>query len=284
MRASRLSFPVLLALVACAASEAPAADPAPAAPALEPLWIAKGFEDPEGIARAPDGTYFVSNVKGEGTARDGNGYVSKLSPDGALVTQRFAAGLNGPKGMTVKDGVLYVADIDEVVMFDASTGARLQSIQVPDAGFLNDMTVWGEEVLVSDSGKAAILSIRDGAAEVWLSDTRLAGVNGLLGDGDRLLVLTMNSGSLFSVSAAGEMAEIAAGMADADGIGLVPGGGYLVSSWPGQIHYAGEDGAVTTLLDTTEAGTLQNDLTVFDDRVIVPNWAPGTVTAWKVVR
>ena len=94
----------------------------------------------------------------------------------------------------------------------------------------------------------------------------------------------METGSLFSVSKDGEITEIATGMINADGVGLVPGGGYLVSSWPGQIHYVAEDGTVTTLLDTTEAGILQNDLSMFGDTVIVPNWVPGTVTAWKVVR
>jgi hypothetical protein len=99
-----------------------------------------------------------------------------------------------------------------------------------------------------------------------------------------MLVATMSSGSLYSVAADKTMTEIATGMIDADGIGIVPGGGYLVSSWTGKIHYVAEDGTVTTLLDTTSEGISQSDLTEFGDIVIVPNWEPGTVTAWKVVR
>jgi len=64
----------------------------------------------------------------------------------------------------------------------------------------------------------------------------------------------------------------------------VPGGGYLVSSWPGQIHYAPGDGTFTTLSDTVEAGIMQNDLSMFGDIVISPNWVPGTVTAYRIVR
>ena len=156
---------------------------------------------------------------------------------------------------------------------------------MPEAGFLNDMTVWGNKVLVSDSATASIIDVSSGEPVVWLQDEEnLAGVNGLLGDGNRLLVATMASGSLYSVSEAGELTEIASGMENADGIGLVPGGGYMLSSWPGQIHYVSEDGTVTTLVDTTEEGILQNDLTEFGDIVLSPNWEPGTVTAWKVVR
>jgi len=289
-----LSGAALCALAACAAPEAPAEDidtaapPAAetvaAVPALEKLWVADGFEDPEGIALAPDGNYLVSNVRGEGSEKDGDGYVSKLSPDGELIEKYFAAKLNGPKGMAVKNGVLYVADIDEVVTFDAVTGHDRKVIKVPGAAFLNDVTVWGDRVLVSDSGKGEIIDVSGETPAVWMTGERFGGINGLLGDGDRLLVSTMTSGSLFSVSADGEITEIAAGMEDADGIGIVPGGGYMVSSWPGQIHHVSEDGTVTTLLDTREAGILQNDLTEFGDTVIVPNWVPGTVTAWRVVR
>ncbi|HBX98321.1 MAG TPA: hypothetical protein DEG72_15620, partial [Hyphomonas sp.] len=34
---------------------------------IEQAWIAEGFESPEGVAAAPDGGYFISNVVGEGT-------------------------------------------------------------------------------------------------------------------------------------------------------------------------------------------------------------------------
>lgn len=276
-----------LLIAACSAGpgrEPPADAPAAAVPSLELAWTAEGFEAPEGVAPAPDGGYFISNVNGEGTARDGNGYVSLLSPDGTVVERYWAAKLNGPKGMAVRDGKLYVADIDEVVVFDAADGRRLDRIGIERAVFLNDVTVWEGGVYVSDSGAATVYRLDEGGAQAWLADDRLGGVNGLLGDGDRMLVSTMNTGSLFSAARDGTLTEIAAGMENADGIGIVPGGGYLVSSWPGQIHYAAEDGTVTTLLDTTDGPILQNDLTLFGDTVIVPNWQPGTVTAWKVVR
>lgn len=300
MRLSLISCLAILPLVACSAPAAPpeadtateaAPEPAvevasaPALPKLEQLWVAEGFEDPEGAALAPDGNYFISNVRGEGGEKDGDGYVSKVSTDGNVLERYFAAKLNEPKGMAVKDGILYVADIDEIVKFDANTGARLGGLRVPDAQFLNDMTVWNGKVLVSDSGTAEIIDVTGETPVVWLKDeANLAGINGILGDGDRLLVATMSSGALYSVSESGELTELARGMENADGIGIVPGGGYLVSSWPGQIHYAPGDGTFATLSDTVEAGIMQNDLSMFGDIVISPNWVPGTVTAYRVVR
>jgi hypothetical protein len=285
----------LALLASCSKAPAPAETPAAApevaatadeeerAPRLQPLWIADGFSAPEGVAEAPDGAYFISNVAGEGEAKDGIGWISKLSPMGELIAEKFIDGLDAPKGMAVKDGVLYVADIDRVRSFDAATGAPQSVISIDGARFLNDATVWRGEVYVSDSDAARIWRLSAGGPVVWREGEELAGVNGLLGAGDALYVSTMSGGYLFEATAAGGWREIAGGMIDADGIGLVPGGGYLVSAWPGEIHYVADNGSVASLLNTRDAGILQNDLTAFGDIVIVPNWMPGTVTAWRLI-
>tara|TARA_R100001244_G_scaffold49744_1_gene43889 strand:- start:1428 stop:2273 length:846 start_codon:yes stop_codon:yes gene_type:complete len=279
----RRFLPITAIVLAAGCVQAPAEPEAAALsiPNIEQAWIAEGFESPEGVAATPDGGYFISNVVGEGSVKDGDGYIAHLSPDGVITKRYWAAKLDAPKGMAVLDGALYATDIDNVVMFGVADGKRLGKVRIEGAKFLNDATAWNGAIYVSDSGDAAIYRISDGVAELWLQDERLAGVNGLLGDGDRMLVSTMTTGSLFSVTAEGVLSEIASGMENADGIGLVPGGGYLVSSWPGQIHYVGEDGVVTTLFDEEIS---QNDLTVIGDTVIVPNWGQNTLTVWKVSR
>ncbi len=264
----------------------PVSEPAAASipGSLELLWTASGFEQPEGAALAPDGGYFISNIgPGDSGAKDGNGYISKLNADGSVANAKFAAGMDGPAGLAVHEGVLYAADRDGVAMFDAATGAAKGKVLIENPGFLNDMTVWKGDVLVSDSGTATIHKITADGASVLASSEGWAGINGILGDGDRLLITTMTEGKLIEFRGADSETVIAAGMVDADGVGLVPGGGYLVSSWPGEIHHVSEDGAVTLLVDTKTAGILQNDLNVYGDIVIVPNWEPGTVTAWRIV-
>ncbi len=300
MRAATLAFAMLAAACSNDSGEAPVGVPAvkaaraeevapPSAPAvrprLVPLWIAQGFDAPEGVAPAPDGGYFISNVGGDEKAKDGAGWISKLSADGEILAARFIDGLDGPKGMAVLDGKLYVADIDHVRVFDAASGAPREVIALDGAIFLNDATEWSGAVYVSDSATARVWRLAPEGPMIWREGEDLIGVNGLLGVGDRMLVSTMTSGSLYEATTNGGWREIATGMIDADGIGIVPdsaGGGYLVSSWPGDIHHVATDGAVASLLNTREAGILQNDLTMFGDIVIVPNWMPGTVTAWRV--
>lgn len=293
-----LLFPSLAVLMLSACGDAaPAKTAEPevvaeeAAPAvagarsLELVWMASGFEQPEGAALAPDGGYFISNIgPGDSAALDSNGYISKVNADGSVAAAKFAEGLHAPTGMVVKDGVLYVADRDGVAMIDAATGASKGKVLIEGVQFLNDLTEWKGDILVSDSGTGAIHKVTADGAAPFASSVDWAGINGLLGDGDRLLISTMTDGKLIEMSGP-ELTEnlIATGMKDADGIGLVPGGGYLVSSWPGEIHHVTEDGKVSLLVDTKADGILQNDLSVFGDVVIVPNWEPGTVTAWKIV-
>lgn len=255
------------------------------APALVQAWRAEGLCNPEGVAEAPDGALFISNVCGEGDARDGNGFISRLSKSGEILDLKFIEGLDEPKGMAVHDGHLYVADIDIVRIYDATTGEALDGAPIEGARFLNDATVWQDDVFVSDSGAGRIWRFTGTSIDLWREGGDLRGVNGLLGVGDRMFVSTMTSGSLFEATAPGGWRTIAAGMEDADGIGVVDkksGGGFLVSSWPGKIHHVSIKGDVTTVVDTTAEKILQNDLTIIDGLIVVPNWEPSTVTAWTL--
>ncbi len=278
-------FSIILPLAACAA-ETPAESQTEeaGAPKLEQLWLAEGFASPEGAAQAPQGGYFISNVAGEGADKDGEGWISLISEDGEIVTERFADGFHAPKGMAVLDGVLYVADIDRVRMIDAATGEAKGDIPIEGGKFLNDATVWNGAVYVSDSLTNSVLKIEDGAASTWITDDRLGKINGILGAGDTLYIVTMDTGSLYAANANGELTEIATGMIPADGVGLLEGGGWLVSTVPGEIYYVSLEGETEQLSDTREAGISQNDLNVYGDIAIVPNWRPGTVTAWKISR
>lgn len=94
----------------------------------------------------------------------------------------------------------------------------------------------------------------------------------------------MREGHLIKYRGDGEYDILASGMANADGVGRIKGDGYLVSSWSGQIHYVSPEGEVQMLLDLQDQGIFQNDLNIHDDIVFVPNWVPGTITAWRIIR
>src|SRR5690606_728938 len=102
-----------------------------------PLTISEGFSTPESVLYDADSDlYLVSNINGEPTGVDDNGYITRISPDGTISDAKWIDGakdnvkLDAPKGMAIVDGVLYVADITTVRQFDAKTGEPKGEINV----------------------------------------------------------------------------------------------------------------------------------------------------------
>ena len=126
-----LSVLGLVALAACA-RETPTA--APDAVRLEQVWRVGGLANPESAAMSADGTFlYVTNVNGEGEAKDGNGFIARVSTDGRMLQREFATGLDAPKGIMLGGDALYVADIDQLVVIDAATGAVRRRVPAPGA-------------------------------------------------------------------------------------------------------------------------------------------------------
>src|SRR5690554_3474022 len=53
---------------------------------------------------------YVSNINGSPTELDANGFITALSPDGAIVELKWVEGLHAPKGLAIQGDRLYVAD------------------------------------------------------------------------------------------------------------------------------------------------------------------------------
>jgi len=267
----------VFAMVACSAEPAVT---------LEKEWVLSGFDSPECVMESDDGSFlYVSNVNGDGSDVDGNGYIARISLDGKLLENDWVTGLNAPKGMALADGILFVSDIDHLVKIDVSTQEILERIPVEGAVFLNDVAVIDGGVLVSDSANARIYHYADGEVTVWLENDQLSGVNGLTPQNDRLLLTTMEAGELIAVDFnSKEMSVIADGMKNADGIKQYKDGSYIVSSWPGKLYRVTADGEKAVLLDTEENTILLNDFTLVGNTLVVPNWRPGTVRAFRLVK
>jgi outer membrane protein assembly factor BamB len=275
---------LLLPAVALAAGCASTTTKSP--PRLDVDWTLDGFANPESVLPAADGRFlYVSNVAGEGDARDGNGFIARISPDGKMLEREWARGLDGPKGLGLHDGTLFVADITRVVALDAATGAERARYDAPGAKFLNDVAVLDDgTVLVSDSGTARIFALRDGRLETWLEHDLLRAVNGLLPERGRLVVTTMQGRLLAVDMQTRAVATLAEGLANADGVVALGRGEYLVGEWPGRLFHVRADGTSTTLLDSREQKVYLNDFLRVGDRLLVPNWEPSRVTAYRIER
>lgn len=266
------------------------ADQAPRASAyvLTPMWTVDGLAAPESVLLSADnGFFYVSNVNGEGEVKDGNGFISRISRDGIMLEREWARGLDAPKGMALKDGRLYIADITRLVVIDAATGKTEQVYNAPGAGFLNDVAVLADGVIIAaDSDTGAIYRFDGPTAAVWIKDPQLRSVNGLLPASGKLYITTMQGLLLEADPATRALKVLATGLGDADGLARLNDGTFLVGEWPGRLFHVAAGGKVTTISDTREAGTYLNDFLVTDDLtrkvLVAPHWKPGTLTQYDL--
>lgn len=276
--------PLLVVCLLAAACGSPPPGKAAAQDNRVPVWTLTGLSDPESVALAADGrSLYVANVAGEGDVKDGNGFISRVSMDGKLLEREWVKGLDAPKGAIVKGGRLFVSDIDRLVEIDTASGKVVARYPVPDAKFLNDVAVAPDgTVLVADSGTGRILQLKDGAVSVWSTDPELRSVNGLLPEPGRLLVTTMEGKFLAFDYRAKAVKVLAKDLGQADGVARAEGDSYFVSEWPGRLFVVMADGTSRVLLDSREAGTYINDFIRVGDLLIVPNWKPGTLRAYRI--
>lgn len=154
------------------------------------LWELTGVKTPESVvADLTSGVIYVSSIDGKPLDKDGNGFISQVSLDGRMIKADWITGLDAPKGLALRKGKLYVADIDQLVEIDVKDGKILKKYPAKDAVFLNDVVVSSDDqVFVSDTGTNTIWRLADGKFESWLKDDKLMGPNGLMIQGDQMLV------------------------------------------------------------------------------------------------
>jgi outer membrane protein assembly factor BamB len=254
---------------------------------------------------APSDRYLVANVAGKLSARSGKGFISAFSPSGTVAQARWIVGgtngvtLNAPKGLVVKEDLLYVADVDTVRAFDVKTGAPRGELEIPGAVYLAGMTASADgRVLVADAGihikdDGRFDVVNDGA--IWTVDAidRPPGkvaVKGTLGgpsaldarpDGS-LLVATLVDGTIYRVDPAGKKYdELTAERGKLDGVVQVENKIY-VSSWGAAAVYRRIEGG-TLAVQLSELQTPGGlGLDTMRNRLIVPLLGADRVEVFTV--
>ncbi|MBZ9863224.1 ATP/GTP-binding protein [Mesorhizobium sp. CA12] len=235
------------------------------------LWRATGFEQPESaLVDAAHNRIVVSNIVGNPGAVDGNGYLSLLSMDGKVISRRWVDGMDAPKGMAIADGRLYAADITKVRVVDLASGRLVETIDVPGAVFLNDMTADSAgKVYVSDMLADTIYRIDGDRPELFVKDALLASPNGVFANGGRLIVASWGKGidkTDFSTAEPGGLLSVdlatkkvtplpaAQKFADLDGVIAIGDTMYATAYMTGTL-YSYKPGGVPTVVATFKPGS-----------------------------
>lgn len=261
------------------------------------LWEVSEVKNPESaLADLTSGVIFVANVNGGMTDKDSNGFISTVSLDGRLIKGDWVTGLDAPKGLaTIKDK-LYVADIDQLVEIDIKEGKVLNKFPAKDAKFLNDVAASSEgHVYVSDTGTDTIWRLADGKFEPWLQSEQLTGPNGLLVQGDQLIVASFGKvgangpegpSNLKAVSLADKTVKPlgdGSAIGNLDGLEALDATHFLVTDFMGGklLRVDADTGKAETLLTLTQ-GAADIAYIAASRVVIIPNMTDSKLTAYKL--
>ncbi len=175
-------------------ADKPAPTESPSATPFPVVWTLS-----EGVA-APESTYldqgsgflFVSQIgEGGGMAKDGDGWISKLTPEGTVIQKKWATGLNAPKGLRSTGDKLWVTDIDRILAFSITSGEKVSELTIPGALFLNDLAcAKNGTVYVSDMLAGKIYQYKEEtlSLSVLIEGDQIEHPNGLLIQNGKLII------------------------------------------------------------------------------------------------
>jgi hypothetical protein len=225
---------------------------------------------------------YVSLIDGAGWDADGKGGIGIVSDNGKVINANWVTGLNAPKGMALVSGVLYVADITEIVSIDFKSGKILKKDKINGAIALNDITADPSgTVYVSDSRAGKILTYSNGEAKVLLEN--LKDVNGVKWHNNKLY-LTGNNAFIEYDPARQSQREICKLENGGDGIEPYKDGFY-VTSWLGYLYHVDAQGNRKTLRETHQTNKFKTADIGLDQKkgiVYIPTFFGNTVEAWKI--
>jgi sugar lactone lactonase YvrE len=285
----------------------PAVPPPPAAPGATRVLAVAGFSTPESVLHdSTQDIYFVSNINGSPTAKDNNGFISRVRPDGAIENLKFIEGgragvtLNAPKGLGVTGDTLWVADIDAVRAFNARTGAPVDSFKLDSAGavFLNDLAIASGAIYITDTGikfddvgnvlhpgPDRVFRIGpDRKITIAARGDSLGWPNGIAVDpvGKRFVIVSFGPTKAVLAWKPGDKAPkvIAKGAGGFDGV-VVVGTRILVSSWTDSTVSAYETGQeVKVITGVPSPADIGYDAK--RNRVLVPIFTGNRVEIWQL--
>jgi sugar lactone lactonase YvrE len=259
------------------------------AQSLTQLWSTdSSLRVPESVFHDPKTErIYVANIEGKGVwEKDGRGSISIITASGKILSPYWVTGLHAPKGMTMFQDFLIVADVDSVVIIEPLRAQILKKIYVEGAQALNDITSDKRgNMYVSDSKTKKIHKIDGAKLNVTVYLDSLKGPNGVLFV-DRTLYYA-DAGGFYKLGKDKQKILIVDGLeGGTDGIEQIDEENFLVSCWSGTLWHINLKGEKKLLLDTRS--TQMNAADIGYDKVkkivYVPTFWKNSVVAYQLAQ
>jgi sugar lactone lactonase YvrE len=253
---------------------------------LEKIWETDSvLKVPESvILDAKNQRLYVSNIDGKNAwEKDGKGSVALLTLSGRVFNPVWVTGLHAPKGMSMFQDFLIVADVDSVVIIDVIKGQVIKKIFVEGAKALNDLVCDKRgNMYVTDSKENKVFFIDAVKLKPELYLEGLTGVNGVTLFEKTLYIV--DAGTLYRIGKDKEKIKIADGMEGrTDGVEAIDENTFIVSCWEGAIWWVKSNGEKKLLWDAKKEGYNTADIGIDKktQTLYVPTFWRNTVRAYK---
>ncbi|MFS4467803.1 SMP-30/gluconolactonase/LRE family protein [Maribacter sp. 2210JD10-5] len=253
-------------------------------PVLKMLWRTDAvFKTPESaLFDVERNVIYVSNLNENPREKDGNGFISKVGKDGKNIEVEWVTGLSSPKGMGLLNNLLFVADIDEVVVIDVDKGKITARYNYPDAAMLNDISIDANgTVWMTDMDAGTICFLNKGKIEKW--HLGLDRPNGIFVEENRILIASFDGKFTAYDRSSKKATVLGTGIGKGDGIEKTKSGAYLISDWDGEIFW-GDEGMVTSILSTEKENVQSADIGLIADEniLLVPTFLDNRLVAYTI--
>ena len=253
---------------------------------LEKIWETDSvLKVPESvILDAKNQRLYVSNIDGKNAwEKDGKGSVALLTLSGRVFNPVWVTGLHAPKGMSMFQDFLIVADVDSVVIIDVIKGQVIKKIFVEGAKALNDLVCDKRgNMYVTDSKENKVFFIDAVKLKPELYLEGWTGVNGVTLFEKTLYIV--DAGTLYRIGKDKEKIKIADGMEGrTDGVEAIDENTFIVSCWEGAIWWVKSNGEKKLLWDAKKEGYNTADIGIDKktQTLYVPTFWRNTVRAYK---
>lgn len=233
------------------------------------------------------GLYYVSCIGNvPPNKEDGDGYIATMDQRGNILNASWVKGLDAPKGMALKDGKLYVTDINDFIIIDKASASIEKRINVPGSTFLNDVALAPDgKVYFTDSDQNTIYVYSDDRVKLFKKDKGLGGTNGIFVDDETIYLAGFGNGDINTIDIASkEITNRAKGVV-LSGDGIAPWkGGFVYSNWNGEVYFVTPNWQVKKVLDTKDAKANAADITINHrtGELLVPTFFDNRVVAYEI--